>query len=179
MMLIKLRPREIACLEKFVTATTDAKQLKRAQALLWLTQGDTVEEVAGRLLVSRQTVYNWVGRFEMRADLPIEERLSDGARSGRPPTALEIIDSLIEEVIDQDPRDFSYRSTIWTADLLRQYLKDQYQIEVCSKSVSLAIDRLRIAWKRPRHTLALKAPNWQRVKGGSSTACGRLSGQSC
>lgn len=173
MTLIELSSREVARLEKFVTTTPDAKQLKRAQAFLWLIKGDTVEEVARRLLVARQTVYNWIGRFEARADLPLAERLSDGPRSGRPPTALEMIDPLIEEVIDRDPREFGYRSTIWTADLLQQYLKERYRIEVCSKSVSLALDRLRIAWKRPRHTLALKAENWQRVKGGSSTTCGR------
>jgi transposase len=149
MTLIKLSSREVARLEKFVTATPDAKQLKRAQALLWVTKGDTLEEVARHLRVTRQTVSNWIGRFEARADLPLEERLSDGARRGRPPTALEIIDPLIEEVIAQDPREFGYRSTIGTADLLQQDIKDQYRIEVCSKCVSLAPERLRIAWKRP------------------------------
>ncbi|MGH9855106.1 MAG: helix-turn-helix domain-containing protein [Blastocatellia bacterium] len=178
MALIKLNSREVARLEKLVTSTPDARQLKRAQALLWLTDGEGVEDVARRLRVKRQTVYNWIARFETRAGQTLEERLSDGSRDGRPPTALEIIDSLIDEVIEKDPRDFGYRSTIWTTPLLQRYLSDEHQIKVCAKSVGLAIARVRIAWKRPRHRLALRAWNWQQVKGGSSTASGRTSGRS-
>src|SRR5262245_15532474 len=124
MALIQLRSKDLRCLEKLLTARPDARQLKRAQALLWLSDGECVEAVAHRLRVSRQTVYNWVERFQVRAGLSLEERLADGVRSGRPPTALEIIDPLIDEVIDQDPRELGYRSTIWTAPLLRQYLKE-------------------------------------------------------
>jgi len=178
MALIRLSSRDLARLEKLLTARPDARQLKRAQALLWLTDGESVEEVAKRLRVTRQTIYNWVERFNARADLSLEQRLSDGKRKGRPPTALEIIDPLIDEVIDQDPREFGYPSTIWTAPLLRQYLEDEHQIEVCTKSVSFAIDRLRIAWKRPRHTLALRADNWRLAKGGSSAASGHKRGRS-
>jgi transposase len=173
MTLVKLGSREAARLEKFVAATPDAKQLKRAQALLWLSKGESAEEVARRLLVTRQSIYNWIERFEARADLTLEERLADGLRTGRPRTALEIIDPLINEVIDQDPRQFGYRSSIWTASLLQHYIKDEHQIEVSTKSVSLAIDRLRIVWKRPRHKLALQADNWRHAKGDSNAASGR------
>ena len=172
MALIKLNSRDVVRLEAFLTTRPDARQLKRAQALLWLSDGESVEEVADHLRATRQTVYNWVERFEVRADLPLEQRLADDLRTGRPPTALEIIDPLIDEVIDQDPRQFGYPSTIWTAPLLRRYLADKHQIEVCTKSVSLAVDRLRIAWKRPRHRLALRAENWRLAKGGSNETSG-------
>src|SRR5262245_32034352 len=127
-------------------ATSDARQIRRVQALLWLTEGDSVEEVADRLCVNRRTVYNWVARFEQRKDLPLEQRVADGARSGRPATALEIIDDLLDAVIDGDPREYGYQSTVWTADLLRRYLSAEHQIEVCSKSVSLALKRLGVVW---------------------------------
>jgi len=32
--------------------------------------------------------------------------------------------------------------------------------------VRLAIQRLRIRWKRPRHTLALRPATWRQAKGG-------------
>ena len=178
MALIKLNSRQVTQLEKFLTTRPDARQLKRAQALLWLADGDSVEEIAGRLRVTRQTIYNWVERFETRGDLNLKERLADGARHGRPPTALEIIDPLIDQVVEKDPREFGYRSTVWTASLLKQYLEEKHWIEVSASSVRLAIDRLRIAWKRPRHTLALRADNWRLAKGGSSAASGHKRGQS-
>ena len=178
MALIKLNAKQVAQLEKLLITRPDARELKRAQALLWLSDGESVEQVAVRLRVTRQTIYNWVERFLARSGLDLKERLSDGARQGRPPTALEIIDPLIDEVIEKDPRDFGYRSTIWTASLLKQYLEEKHQIEVSASSVRLAIDRLRIAWKRPRHTLALRAEHWRLSKGGSNAASGRKRGRS-
>lgn len=154
-------------------ATSDPRQIRRVQALLWLAEGDSVEEVADRLSVNRRTVYNWVARFEQRKDLPLEQRVADGARSGRPATALEIIDDLLDAVIDDDPREYGYQSTVWTADLLRRYLSAEHQIEVCSKSVSLALKRLGVVWKRPRHVLALSDPFWRQAKGGLKRASGR------
>jgi len=166
MALVKLNSKEIASLEILLTASKDVRQLKRTQAILWLDEGESVEEVAQRLRVSRQTVYNWVARFEARTEWNIELRVTDALRSGRPRTALEIIDRLIEAVIDLDPRQFGYRSTIWTAPLLQQYLAKKHGIEVCDKSVRLAIDRLQVVWKRPRHLLALRPETWRQAKGG-------------
>lgn len=173
MTLLDLNSAEVICLEQFTTSASDARQLRRAQALLWLAEGDSVEEVADRLRVDRRTIYNWVARFHERLHRGLEFRLSDGARQGRPTTAQGIIDPLIDNVIDSDPRNYGYRSTLWTATLLRHYLAEHHQIEVCTKSVSLAIARLRIAWKRPRHRLARRDPHWRQAKGGSNVASGR------
>lgn len=123
-------------------------------------------EVANRLRVSRQTIYNWVARFESRSELPTEVRVADGARQGRPRTAKEIIDPLIDEVIDQDLREFAYGSTIWTVPRLRRHLADKHQIKVRSKSVGFALRRLRIVWNCPRHHLALRSETWPQAKKG-------------
>src|SRR2546429_1565840 len=110
-------------LENLLTHTPWAIERSRVQALLWLADGESVERVAELLQVSRQTVYNWVERFRRREGLDLRARLLDAPRSGRPPTALGIIDPLIEAVIDQDPRELGYHSTVWTATLLMQHLK--------------------------------------------------------
>ena len=166
MALVELNSKEIASLEILLTASKDVRQLKRAQAILWLYEGDSVEDVAQRLRVCRQTVYNWLARFEARTDVSIELRVGDALRSGRPRTALEIIDFLLDAVIDLDPRQLGYRSTVWTAPLLQQYLAKKHRIEVCDKSVRLALDRLEVVWKRPRHLLALRSETWRQAKGG-------------
>src|SRR4051812_14474497 len=119
MALVKLSSRAAAQIEKLLVSTNDVRQFKRAQALLWLSEGDSIDQVAERLRVTRQTIYNWLARFETRVEQPIALRIADAKRSGRPRSALEIIDPLIEKVIDTDPRQFGYRSTIWTANLLR------------------------------------------------------------
>ena len=78
--------------------------------------------------------HDWITRFTVRAALSLKLRVADAARCGRPRTAHQIIDPLIDEIIDTDPRDLGYRSTIWTAALLQQYLHEQHQIPVCTKS---------------------------------------------
>jgi transposase len=144
--------------------------MRRAQGLLWLHGGQSVTAVADLLLVSRQTVYNWAQSFRERADLDVADRLLDAPRSGRPATALGIIDPLIDAIIDDDPRDYGYRATVWTAPLLQRYLEEAHGIETSRKSVGRALDRLDIRWKRPRHRLGLRPETWRQAKGGSKTA---------
>jgi transposase len=161
-----LSRREQQALERFVTHTDLAQELRRAQALLWLHEGVRIPDIADRLRVSRQTVYNWIYRFQQRQGLDLPTRLADGERSGRPRTAQGVIDSLILQVLDPDPRDLGYRSTVWTAPLLQQYLSQTHQTEVSLSSVRLAIGRLRWRWKRPRHHLSRRPATWRQAKGG-------------
>jgi transposase len=165
----RLHPWDRRQLLRLLDQTDDATQLRRAQALLWLQEGHGLTHVADLLHVSRQTVYNWVRSFAGRTDLALPDRLLDAPRSGRPATALGVIDPLIDAVIDADPRDYGYRSTVWTAPLLQRYLEDTLAIETSCKSISRAIARLGIRWKRPRHRLGLRPDTWRQAKGGSRT----------
>jgi transposase len=179
MALVDLRPDDRALLEYWVGHTADATELRRALALLWLDDGDDPQEVADRLHVSRQTVYNWVQRFEDRRGAPLDERLADGPRGGRPPTAQGVIDPLLEAVFDDDPRDWGYQAAVWTAPLLQQFLRDAHGLEVSAQSVRLAIARLGLLWKRPRHRLAHRPETWRQAKGGSSAAWPAACAPSC
>ncbi len=165
---VMLSTRQRIELETFMLHTPSAKERCRAQAVLWLDEGETADQIAELLHVSRQTVYNWAERYLQRQAFDIGSRLADAPRPGRPPTALGIIDPLIAEVIDTDPRNLGYHSTVWTAPLLGEYLKQVHEIEVSRKSISLAIARLRFRWKRPRHHLAQRPETWRQAKGGSN-----------
>jgi transposase len=166
----QLRPWDRRQLLSLLDHPRDAKQLRRAQALLWLHEGQPVLRVAELLRVEPRTIYNWVESFRGRTDLGVADRLLEAPRSGRPATALGIIDPLIDAVIDDDPRDHGYRATVWTAPLLRRYLEEAHGIETSRKSVSRAIARLSIRWKRPRHRLGLRPDTWRQAKGGSRPA---------
>jgi transposase len=163
---LTLKPRERERLEEYVLHAHDARRLRRAYSLLWLAAGESPEKIAIQLAVSRQSVYNWFDRFIARRGLSLEARLADGERSGRPCTAQGVIDPLIETIIEADPREWGYHSTIWTAPLLVCYLSQYHQLAVSCQSVRLAIARLRLRWKRPRHQLALRPDTWQQAKGG-------------
>jgi transposase len=143
-----------------------AKERCRAQALLWLDEGETPEQVAEALRISRRTVYYWIERFHDRDGLDPVHRLADAPRPGRPRTGGEGIDRWVAEVIDTDPRTRGYHQTVWTAPLLVRYLRDRHEVDVSRRTVSRAIARLDIRWKRPRHQLARRPDTWRQSKGG-------------
>ena len=101
----KLTQRVRRSVEEVARHTAEAKVLRRAQALLWREEGESTREVAQRLGVSQRTIFNWSARFEERHGLEMPQRFADGLRSGRPRTAREIIDPLLDPLLDQDPRE--------------------------------------------------------------------------
>lgn len=171
MSLRALRPKERIAVASLVVSTRDAQQLRRVQALLWLDEGETAEEVADRLRVSRHVVYKWVPQLQQRQGTDRTVRVAPGPRRGRPPTVQGIIEPLSDAVIARDPRDFGYRSTVWTAPLLTPYLREAHALAAARQSVSRAIARLHLRWKRPRHRLSRRPATWRQAKGGSNGAC--------
>jgi transposase len=155
-------------LQRLLSEGAHAREQRRLQALLWLAAGEPPDHIAEVLGVSRRTIYYWAQRFHDRGDLDLQARLADATRPGRPRTASGIIDPLIAEVIDRDPRDLGYRHTGWTNALLRRYLNEAHGLAVSRRSVRRALARLGIRWKRPRHHLARRPDTWRQSKGGSN-----------
>ena len=175
---LRLHPRTRALGAAVAAHTAQAKELRRAQALLWLDQGESLASVAQRLHVTRQTVVNWGHHFQERQALPVRDRLADGPRSGRPQKGQTRIDPLLRAGLGQDPWALGYRSTLWTAPLLTQYLWDTQALRVSPQRVRLALARLEVRWKRPRYRLARRSTTWRQAKGGSSGGCAPAHGRS-
>lgn len=165
---INLTDQQRTELEVAIRRSPSGRECRRAQALLWLAEGQPVERVAELLRVRRQTISNWVRRFRERAGLDLRDRLADAPRTGRPRAGGGGVDPLIAAVIDSDPRDLGYRATTWTAPLLSRYLREHHRVTACDRTPSRAIDRLGVRWKRPRHRLARRPETWRQAKGGSS-----------
>src|SRR5262249_22050091 len=163
---LTLSPRHRSELEYLASLTAVAKERCRAQALLWLDGGESPEQVAELLRVGRRTVYDWIERLRDRDGLDLRRRLADAPRPGRPRAGGGGIDPWVAEVIDPDPRTLGYHQTVWTAPLLVCHLRDHHAIGVSRKTVSRAIARLGIRWKRPRYQLARRPDTWRQAKGG-------------
>jgi transposase len=139
---LAISDQERADLRDMLARSAEAKGRSRAQAILWLSEGQPVSGIARRLRVSRQTVYQWMNRF-CASDVPdVAARLQD-APFGRPRKAIGIIDPLLSDFVRRDPRELGYSSTHWTLALLARHLKRSQGIEVSVTSVSLALERLK------------------------------------
>ncbi|MBI3249098.1 MAG: helix-turn-helix domain-containing protein [Deltaproteobacteria bacterium] len=143
MSLVVLSSQERRVLEELVVPAALTNEVRRAQALLWLDQGENPQTVADRVHVSRQTVYNWATRFKnRRGALDIPACLVDEKRSGRPGVYPPIIDPLIRAVLGREPLELGYQARQWTPTLLLHYLRDVHHLAVCRASVGLALKRL-------------------------------------
>lgn len=162
----RLNQRDRQALAELIRCTSDGHVLRRAYALQRVARGDPISDIAADLGVTRQSVYNWIARFDDYDGSDLGACLVDAARSGRPKHVSGVIDPLIEAIIDADPRDLGYAATTWTAPLLVRYLSERHAQGVSLQSVRLAIERLDIRWKRPRHSLALRPVHWRQAKGG-------------
>lgn len=146
----------------------DGRLVRRAQALLWLGDGECVSHVGQRLQVSRQTLYDTVARFQERASQPMRERLQDEPRPGRPATARGVASQTVQELLPQPPRDFGYRAQNWTVGMLQTQLQQRHGRLVSADTLARALHQAGYRYKRPRYVLARRDPHWRQVKGGSS-----------
>jgi len=157
---------ERRALEKQIHETKDTKVLKRAQALLWLTEGMTVSEIAKRLAVTRQTIYGWISFYRSQGNKSFITRLRGRPKSGRPARKSALVLQEIDTLLQQSPKQYGYRHVDWTVPLLQQTIKDQRHIDVSTKTIRRCLKQRHYVWKRPRYTLARESPTWAQEKGG-------------
>ncbi len=101
---LEFNRKERVRLEHIISAAPDARQVRRAQAFIWLDAGEPGSESAQRLGVSRQSVYNGALRVQPRDDIERPARRAEAPRRGRPCPAKGSLAALGEEVLDPEPR---------------------------------------------------------------------------
>jgi transposase len=166
MAILSLSDTEREALQNALKRERDALVVKRAQALLWLSQGEAAIAVAQRVGVTRQTIYNWVRTFQARAAAALGDRLRDSARSGRPPTKREAVKALIARLWEQPSDTTSAPSDVpRTAGAIQRYLAKQ-QVQVHERTIRRTLRALNYRYKRPRYVLARRSKAWRQQKGG-------------
>jgi transposase len=157
-------------LEVIVARPRNGRQYRRAQALLWLAEGERATAVAQRLRVHRDTIYAWAMRYRQRGVQRVPTRLMDRTRAGRPRRLAEQVERVLVTVLETAPPSQGYRAAQWTTPLLCQYLREHQGLAVSAVTVRRCLHRLGYRWKRPRYVLARRSRYWRQAKGGSSAA---------
>jgi transposase len=170
MALIRLAFRARLRLQQLARSGAKAREVRRAQALLWLHQGDRVQQVAERLGVSRQTVYQWLAQYHQRRPAPVCQRLQDCPHWGRPPQQREAAQKIIAQLLPRDPRRYGSRALVWTVPHLCRQVQQRTGQKISQRTVRRALHQLKQCYKRPRYVLARRSPTWRQAKGGSNAA---------
>jgi transposase len=101
--------------------TAPARTVERAQVVQAALKGASVEEIAVRLRLARNTVYLWLHRFEARGLSGLE----DAPRGGRPPTyTREQLGEIVATALT-NPQTLGLPFNSWTLDRLAAYLAEQ------------------------------------------------------
>jgi transposase len=169
MVALRLTARDRELLSDKARSSPDARETRRALALLDLDAGEPPTRVAERYRVSRSTVYEWADRWR-DTDRPRGDRLRDADRSGRPPATRDAVEAALAALMPTAPTDHGYRHPAWTTPLLLAHLAREHGLEVSDATVRRALHRLRYRWKRPRFVLSRRAEHWRQAKGGSGGA---------
>jgi len=166
MALFKLTSRAYTLLREVARSGPKARQVRRAQALLWLHENYSAQTVADRLGMSRQTVQRWKKQYQERSQDSVLERIQEGQHTGRWPEQLRLARKEIARVWRRDPRRYGFRARNWTVPMLRCLIHRHTNTSISRSTVRRALRSLRYRYKRPRLTLARRSPTWRQEKGG-------------
>lgn len=134
---------------RHVTRTDpDPRVRHRADALLLLAHGRSVEETAQSMGCCTKRIRVWRRRFVAEGRLG----LADRPRPGRPALLDEPATHLLETALTGSPLDYGYPVTTWTVADLSDLLA-QRGWAVSRATVSRALQRLGYRYRRPRHDL--------------------------
>jgi transposase len=153
---------DVSRLTKALKRVTEARLFQRAQAVLWVAQGDTISEVAELTGVSGQTVYNWLQRSLASHQVAA---LADAPRSGRRVTAPQITAPQILQHLRCNPLHLGYRTTVWSVKLLATHLRRQYDCPITPHTLRRRMKAIGLRCKRPRYFYEEKAPHRAQKKG--------------
>ena len=147
---IRLTASQRRQLSSRLRATDYASYGRRLMAVLALDEGEPVSEVAERLGVTRQTVYNWARAFETGGGAVA---LEDHYRGGRPTAWTKELEAALLAALRQRPDQLGYPGPNWTIPLLRDYLERCGGRRLSIDTIRRRLRRLDYLWKRPRYVL--------------------------
>jgi transposase len=147
---VRLAPSQRRQVSARLRATDDASYGRRLLAILALDEGEPVSEVAERLGVTRQTVYNWVRTFEAGGGATA---LEDRYGGGRPTVWTGELEALLLAALRQRPDQLGYPGPNWTIRLLQEYLEKGSGRRLSDDTIRRQMRRLDYVWKRSRYVL--------------------------
>ena len=174
MHLIQLSLAERRALAQQIHRTKDCKVLKRAQALLWLSEGISASQIAKRLGMNRRTMYYWVSSYQNQRSNSFRRRLQDRPKPGRPPRKSPLVLRELDALLRDSPQHYGYHYTEWPAALLAKVLQRDHEVAISTKTIRRCLKQSHYVWKRPGYALARQSPTWAQETGGSREVSRRI-----
>lgn len=150
---------EIQAVKGAMGDTKDLRLFKRYQAILQYLKGQSINEIADFIGCSEKTIYNYVNAYKSNGLVG----LIPGESPGRPRLLTEEQEQeLYEAIVNKQPVDFDFPAEMnWTSFLIRDWIKQEYDVTFTDRAVRIMLHRLGLSYTRPTYTLAKANPEKQ------------------
>jgi transposase len=145
--------------------TAQARLVQRAQILLAVRGGERPSAIAGRLRVTRPTVYAWIARFNEAGIGALQDR----PRPGRPPTytAEQRAEVIATTLTKPDELGLPFGS--WTLDRLQTYLQEHKGIAIKRSRIDEILLDEGLRWRKQESWFGERVdPDFAQKRGSSS-----------
>ena len=139
-----------------IARTTDKKWYRRLKIIDLSSQGHTVPELCKMFDLSSHTIRTYIKRYN-EGDLAV---LKPGYGQGRP-LLLDWTKNQWLDLMHQPPKDHSKLNSgaiNWTQELLQQYFVHYHELTVSQSTISKAIKRAGVRWRRAKLTVQSPDP---------------------
>lgn len=127
-----------------------SRLIRRIHALLWLAEGTTVAEVAGRLGVGEQTVRDWLHTFVHRGETSLAYR----SPPGRPPKLTKSQREDLLHCVLAGPEAAGYPTACWTAVLIADLIGERFQVAYHPRYVPHLLGQLGLSYQKAKFCAA-------------------------
>ncbi len=94
---------------------------ERAHYVLLSGGGKSVKEIVTQESRNEHTIRLWLSRYKTEGICGLETH----QKSGRPAKKAVIIESQVEELLNNSPQDYGYQEAVWQTSILRHWFEKQ------------------------------------------------------
>lgn len=133
--------------------TTDARRLNHAEltelrkrGITAVQEGESPEDVARVLGISRVTIYNWLARYRSGGWDSLDAKKRGGRKPKLDAKAMEWVYNAITQMT---PDQYRFPFVFWTSKMIGDLIKDQLGISLSKASVCRLLNQLGLSSQRP------------------------------
>lgn len=150
---VQLTREETLRLGAFIKETPSGRVHRRAQAIWFSCQGQTVQQIAQLLAVSERSVWNWLAAYRKEG----LKGLPDKPIPGRKPCLTPQQQAKLVAITRQSPATAGLSGYTWNCRLLRQWLQKTFHIHLSDEWVRQILLKHGLRFRRPK--LVLTSPD--------------------
>ena len=152
-----LTPEALEELDTLYRQTRDARLRTRAQMILLAAeQGLVVREIAQLVRMAKQSVRNWIKRYNAEGI----NGLCDAPRPGAPSKIPAAYRQRLVEVVRLRPRSLDLPFSMWTLQRLSDFMAQETGLRLSVEGVRLVLKAHDIVLSRPQHKITSPDPEY-------------------